>query len=115
MNIDAVRVKQALQGEYGGDDFAVGGRGQPADDVAQARAAPVIVATSNELGRERHGSPPTAGVVSTHTAPPILGIVEAARQQLASACSLDDVGGTIAPPLRPLGVERDKEMQALAG
>jgi hypothetical protein len=54
-------------------------------------------------------------VVSTHAAPPILGIVEAAWQQLARARRLDDVGGAITPHLRPLGIKRDKEMQALAG
>ena len=42
--------------------------------------APVVVATANELERERQGSPPAAAVVSAHAAPPILGIVEAARQ-----------------------------------
>ena len=35
MNVDAVRVEQTLQSEYGGDDFPVAGRNQPADDIAQ--------------------------------------------------------------------------------
>src|SRR5262249_44707099 len=61
------------------------------------------------------GAPPAAGVVSAQAASPILGIVEAARQQLAGARRLDDVGGAITPHLRPLGIKRDKEMQPLAG
>src|SRR5262249_37331824 len=61
------------------------------------------------------GSPPAAGVVSAQAASPILGIVEAARQQLAGARCLDDVGGAITPHLRPLGIKRDKEMQPLTG
>src|SRR5262245_28375740 len=80
MDIDAVCLEQTLQSEYGGDDFAVTGRGQPADDIPQPRAAPVVVATTNKLERERQGSPPAAGVVSANAASPILGIVEAARQ-----------------------------------
>src|SRR5262245_31137982 len=36
MNVHAMRLEQALQSEYGGDDFAFAGRGQPADDIAQA-------------------------------------------------------------------------------
>ena len=53
--------------------------------------------------------------MSAHAASPILGIVEAARQQLPRACRLDDVGRAITPQLRPLGIEWDKEVQTLAG
>jgi hypothetical protein len=36
VHIDAVRLQQTLQREHGSDDFAVAGRGQPADDIAHA-------------------------------------------------------------------------------
>src|SRR5262245_10629137 len=62
MNVDAVRFEQTLQSEHAGNDFAVAGRDQPADDIAQTRAAPVIVATANKLERERHGFTPSSGL-----------------------------------------------------
>ena len=46
---------------------------------------------------------------------PVVLRTEAPRQQLAGARCFDNVGRAVAPQLRALGIERDEEMQPLAG
>jgi hypothetical protein len=52
--------------------------------------------------------------VRAHLAAPICGIVIGAWEQLAGACHLNDIDGTVAPELRALSVEGDEEVQPLA-
>ena len=60
-------------------------------------------------------SSPAPFAVAAHLAAPVVRIVGEARQQLAGAGRFDDGNGAVRSGLRPFGIERHQEVQALAG